>query len=474
MQQAPTNAEIGLWPLVRKWWWAFLLAALAAGAGAYALSGRLTKSYSAQEILLVGPVNTDVALDASGTLTTTYAQLATSKPVLRWAIAGAGAHLTPEQLEPSVSATSNTVTRIVTLNVSNSDPVLAAKIANSIGGRLSALAAQSPPGANATLTQLLTQPEIQALPPAAQAAVSKAAGRVLAVTSVAGRVSVVDPAVPARSPSSPNRKLLAVLAALVGLAIVGVIAMVKELRGRERLTEEEISEIRDGAFVGALDLVRSRKPGHALPVESRPDSTSAEQYRVLAARFRLFDAREQVKSLLVLDATDGTTAALVATNLAATLQEADHKVLLVDANTSSAGATSLLGLQGSPGYAEAMADPETFLNGHLRELCVERGEDLLVLPHGTRNGTPINETRPEEALERLQTVSDVVIISGPPILRSKAALTWAEVVDATLFVVDPEAVSRGDVLAALRDLELVRVRKLGLVVGRVARRPVLS
>jgi capsular polysaccharide biosynthesis protein/Mrp family chromosome partitioning ATPase len=473
MQQA-AGADIALWPLLRKWWWAFTVAALAASACAYALSGRLTKSYSAQETLLVGPVNTDVGLDAAGTLTTTYAQLATSKPVLRWAIAGAGAHLTPEQLQSSVSATSNTVTRLVTVNVANEDPVLAAKLANAIGTRLATLATQSPQGASPALTQLMTQPEVHRLPLAAQHDISTAAGRVLAFSPEAGRVSVVDPAVPASSPSSPNRKLIAILAALVGLAVAGAFAMTRELRARERLTEEEIIDIRDGAFVGALDLVHSRKPDRALPVEARPDSSFAEQYRVLAAKFRLLDEREPVKSLLVVDATDGKTAAVVAANLAATLREGDHRVLLVDANTSSAGATSLLGLQGSPGYTEAMADPETLLNGHLRELCVERSEDLLVLPRGSSKNTQVTERRLEEALARLQTVSEVVVVSGPPILRSKSALTWAQAVDATLFVVDPDALSRGDVLAALRDLELVRARKLGLVLSRIARRPVFS
>jgi Mrp family chromosome partitioning ATPase/capsular polysaccharide biosynthesis protein len=418
-------------------------------------------------------VNTDTALDASGTLTTTYAQLATSGPVLRWAIARTGARLSASELENSVSATSNTVSRFVTLTVANPDPVLAARLARAIGSRLAVLAKQVPPGALPLLQALDSQPEVQALDGPVRQAVDVAAKRVLGVDPIAGLVTVADPAIPADAPSSPKRGLLSVLAGLIGLALAAIVVLAREMHARGALDEQAISAIDASAYIGSLEVVRSRRPAQSLPVESAPGSSAAEQYRVLAARLRLLDRRPPVRSLLVLDAADGTTAGTVAANLAAAVREADHDVLLVDANSTDAGSTWLLGLQGSPGYSDAMANPETLLNGHLSELCVPRGERLRILPRGTDQtlSTQLTPDRVQHALERLRTTADVLIIAGPPILRSPAALTWAEAAEGTVLVIDAEAISQGQVLEAVRDLDLVKAHTLGLVLGHPTRPP---
>jgi tyrosine-protein kinase len=467
-----TTNEAGLWPLIRTWWWALLLGAVVAAVAAYGLSSKLPKSYSSQATLLVGPVNTDVALDASGTLTTTYAQLATTDTVLRAAINSTGAGLTPLQLKNNVSTNSNTVTRIVTISVSNSDPKMAASLANAIAARLGALASSVPPAATAIVSTLDSQPEVQALSSQARAAVDTAAKRAVGVDSTAGQIQVVDPALPPSSPSSPNKSLLTLLAGLIGIVIVGVIVMARELRGGEELDEDTIRDIASDAYIGSLAVAPTRNLERALPMESHPSSNAAKQYRALAARLHLFHADENVRSLLVLDATDGATAGVVALNLAVALRESNRRVLVVDANTQGGGATWLLGLQGNRGYSDAIADPGTLLNGHLQDLCVERGDDLVVLPRGTGDTTDVSNHLVQQALLRFGREADVVIVSGPPISGSPAALAWAQCVDGTLLVVDPAGVSRGQVLSAVADLDLVKARTLGLVLGRVNRRPV--
>jgi receptor protein-tyrosine kinase len=266
---------------------------------------------------------------------------------------------------------------------------------------------------------------------------------------------------------------LSVLAALIGLALAAIVVLGREMRARGALDEQAISEIDASAYIGSLEVVRSRRRAQSLPVESAPGSRAAEQYRVLAARLRLLDQRPPVRSLLVLDAADGTTAGTVAANLAAAVREADHDVLLVDANSTDAGSTWLLGLQGTPGYTDAMANPETLLNGHLSELCVTRGERLRVLPRGTDPTPPpkLTPDRVQHALERLSTAADLLIIAGPPMLHSPAALTWAETADGTVLVIDAEAISQGQVLEAVRDLDLVKAHTLGLVLGHPTRPP---
>src|SRR5690242_10105095 len=125
MTGSTNGEEVTLWQLVRRSWWALALAALVAAIAGFAVATQLPKSYESTVTLLVGPVNTDNSLDASGALTATYESLATSQPVLARAISVTHASLTPTQLQPMVTTTSNSVSRLVTVTVSNADPVLA-------------------------------------------------------------------------------------------------------------------------------------------------------------------------------------------------------------------------------------------------------------------------------------------------------------------------------------------------------------
>src|SRR5690349_12131765 len=130
MQETRTTPETTMWQLLRRWWWVLLIATLLAGAAGYAVASKLPKTYQSTATLLVGPINTDLALDASGSLTATYESLATSEPVLQSAITATGAPLTSTKLGSDVTTTSNTVSRLVTIAVSYRDPVMAAKLAN--------------------------------------------------------------------------------------------------------------------------------------------------------------------------------------------------------------------------------------------------------------------------------------------------------------------------------------------------------
>jgi tyrosine-protein kinase len=338
--------------------------------------------------------------------------------------------------------------------------------------RLQSLAQQAPPNANLTLNNFDIQPEISGLSTTTRAAVDAAASRVLGVDSVAGQIEVVQPATAPTSPSSPDRPLLIVLAVLVGLTIAVVIALMLEIHSRRGLDEDAVADIADARFVGSLEVSHSQDPARAVPVESRPQSFSAEQYRVLAARLRLFEPEERPRSLVVLDANDGATAGIVAMNLAAALSGSEQRVLLVDANTWDEGEHSLFGLDGRSGYSDAMRNPSTLLNGHLRKLVIPRNKDLIVLPRGTRGSTvPISSDRIDQALSGMETAADLVIVAGPPLLRSTAALMWAQGADGTLVVLDATTMSRADALSAVRDLNLVEARMLGIALARSAPEP---
>ena len=198
-----------------------VVGALAGGVIASVVASRMQPTYVADARLLVGPINGDKdTLLASGQLARTFAELATSRPVLESAITSSAVPTSVPQLTERVTTTSNDVNRIVAISVEDTQPRAAATLANAIATHLRELSTASSEKDAAALDALRRQPEIANLGPRARADVQAAAARVLQQN--AGRIEIVEPAEPPADSSGPRVGLLTILGALAGLIVAGI------------------------------------------------------------------------------------------------------------------------------------------------------------------------------------------------------------------------------------------------------------
>jgi uncharacterized protein involved in exopolysaccharide biosynthesis len=216
-------------PFVWRWWWVLLIATLLAAGAGFGVATRITKTYEAETQLLVGPLNTTVDLDASGTLARTYAQIGEGRPVLARAIQVTGAKLTPTELDEASTIDSNEITRIVSVRVQNRDSRMAAKLANAIAAQLIDLSSERRARASSGMDAFEHEPEIQALPPGTQRGVLAAAQRVFS-GSVAGSLRVTEAAEVPEKPVKPSIPLLVVLAGFGGLLLASGFALAWDAR----------------------------------------------------------------------------------------------------------------------------------------------------------------------------------------------------------------------------------------------------
>jgi capsular polysaccharide biosynthesis protein len=239
--------EPGLLPVVRRHWRliAIVTAACALAGAIFATTAK--KTYEAETDLLVGPVDADYAtLQASGQLGRTYAELAASERVVVPAAHGAGVNLPPKKAVDKVSATSNEITRIVTIRVRNGDPRAAARMANGLAASLIELRRTLPPQPSAPVDALLREPELVGMRRSERAAVRRAAARVLTRTN-AGVLQVIDRAEPPSGAVAPRVPLIVLLAAVAGALAAFAFAIVRDGLRRERVLDElEAPDLLDG------------------------------------------------------------------------------------------------------------------------------------------------------------------------------------------------------------------------------------
>ena len=183
---------------VRAWAWLAVLGIVVGSAVAFVFASQIPPTYSSQASILIGPPlggvinNGDIQVGQS--LRQTYADLATTRPLLRRAIASTGVDTTPEKLAEAVTARAPSGSSLLILEVTDADPTVASTLANAIAAELAkypATSSDTTPSPNVTLT-------------------------------------VVDPAVPPTSPSSRGPLFSAALGAAIGLAFAVVAASVVE------------------------------------------------------------------------------------------------------------------------------------------------------------------------------------------------------------------------------------------------------
>jgi capsular polysaccharide biosynthesis protein len=393
--------------VVLRWRWVLVVATLVAGAAGYIVTAGERPDYEAHARLLVGPLDGEQkTLRAASQLTQTYAQLAIRRPVIE--ATARKLNLRPQDVR--LRAEASPVTRLLTIRVRQGDPRLGARIANVHADELIARSKRPDAG-----------------------------------SARAGRLQVVDPAVPDTTPVGPGAFLRAGIAALAGLLGALLLAFPLDRSDDAVKSSEDVEAATGAPCVGVLTRGAVRAAKRERPVvEAASDSRAAREFRMLAAKL---DARGD-QSLLVIP-LHGDAGAL-ARNLAAALAADGSHVALVDVGAAANGHAHHVAVDGTWARNANSATPS--------------GAEPA---RGTRVA-PANEVAgddPQAALDHLGTDVDVVVLHAAGLERSATALAWARVADGTILVARRDHTAARKLRATAETLRMVGAPIVGTVLA---------
>jgi capsular polysaccharide biosynthesis protein len=444
---------------LRRWWWMLLAGAVVAALVAYAIVSTLDEQYTAGTRLLVGPIAADKdTLEASGQLARTYAELATSEPLVRDVAQQVGRDEPVEDIVDDMATASNDINRIVSVSVTDTNAERASRMARGVAERLIEISRASEEPDETTIDALMREPEVLALERPQRAALQRAATRVL-TEARAGRIEVVEPASKPDSPSAPRKSLLVALAALAGLIATGLFIFLRATAEEAGADPQKLAEVREAPYLGAVDA-SGRRAG-----ELR--AGQGYGYRLLAGRTGLLSGSPAGTSLLVLDVGDGHAAATVALNLAAALDYDGRSVLLIDAALENGMITGPSGEQDELSFRDLLSSgaPD---RTRLDELTVERMDGLRVVPLGGSAKRFIDVVHARDIVKSVTHDGSVAIVAGASIHRSAATLSWSRAVDGNLLVVDSRVESRDQLAELAQTLVGLGANISGSVIGRTS------
>lgn len=206
---------------------------------------------------------------------------------------------------------------------------------------------------------------------------------------------------------------------------------------------------------GTID--RDRLAAQGMIVPGTPVTGISEEYRIVKRELiRNFGGAGNRPILprghrvLIASANPGEGKTFSAVNLALSLAvEADHDVLLIDADIAKPSVLDMLGLENGPGLMDALADPHLAVGDCLIQTDIP---GLKVMPagaHHMHDTELLASARTEALLAQLEAGAPgrILILDSPPILAASPAAVLAGHVGQTILVVRADTTLE----SALRD-----------------------
>jgi len=315
----------------------------------------------------------------------------------------------------------------------------------------------------------------------------------VAEATATGGFTVIQPATPPASPTSPKPIQSAVVGFGVGLFAGIALAFVVGQFDTKVRTHAQAGEILGLPVVGRVPrLPRRLLRAGTLVSLTEPEGSVAESLRALRSNLDWARIDDGWKSLLVTSSREGEGKTLTLCNLAVTLALAGKRVVVVDADLrdpqvhrafsmpNETGLTNVI--QGTLSLAAALRpfdlkrpNASGAVAPAITSAIAPAGENgaLLVLTSGPLPPNPgevVASRRLAITLERLAKVdADYVLVDAPPLLGVGDAGALASSVDGLLFVANIDQIRERTLEEGREALDPLPCRKLGVVI--VGERP---
>ncbi|MDH2424141.1 polysaccharide biosynthesis tyrosine autokinase [Sphaerisporangium sp. TRM90804] len=422
--------------LARKSWVFIVLSLVLAGAGAWVVTARTPAKYVATISMLVsghdneGSLSTALQAAAlSEQRIQSYASLLSSRRLIREVVPDDQI----DEVQAAVKAEAIPATVLLRASVTHTDPLRAARLANSLGT------------AFAKLIDHIERPTRS--------------------SDSTVKVTVVDEAEVPVTPVSPRPAVNLAVALLLGLIIAFSLLVLHDRLDTTIRTTQALQRITGTPTLGIIEYERDAR---RLPLIIRREgqSTRSEAFRSLRTNLQFMGVDRQPRSLVVTSCLPEEGKSSTATNLAITFAQAGWRVILVDADLRRPRVPSYLGIEGAVGLTNVLIE-SVDLAGAVQTW----GDDSLsVLPSGQIPANPselLGSQAMRDLVGRLTKEYDIVVVDAAPLLPVTDAAALAAICDDVLLVVRHGKTRREHLVRAGELLSSINARLVGSVLNFV-------
>ena len=195
------------------------------------------------------------------------------------------------------------------------------------------------------------------------------------------------------------------------------------------------------------------------------DEEVQEDLRKIIAKIEFNKNVERPKAILFTGIKSKIGNSYVVSNIAFKNAKLGKKVLMIDANLNKPIQHKIFNVNENPGLTDLLATDDNNVEQYIIKSSVE---NLSVLPHGTGKVEEIlNIDRFIQILQKLKNKYDMVLIDGMPIMEEVLSIALANIVDATVIIVEFEKTKIEDLQNTKRLIEDINGKIAGVIMNRV-------
>ena len=268
-------------------------------------------------------------------------------------------------------------------------------------------------------------------------------------------------------PVAPKKWLILIGSVILGF-FAGVVAAFVSEASSDSLRNP--SQIERQLLIPVLGLLpRGDRASTSLITLAQPASRAAEAYRLLRSSVILSLPREHSKKLLIASALPGEGTSDVTANLAISLAQAGHRVLVIDSDLRAPRLHDAFGVGNTVGLSNALSDRSSIVNliqpvKSLLNLSLLTAGQTVEFPAERLSGDSFHDL-----LQEWGASFDFVILQSAPLLVVSDSLSLTTWSDAVLLVTRFGFTQMHDLVAVKDILDRTRAHVAGALIDDVPR-----
>ncbi len=283
-------------------------------------------------------------------------------------------------------------------------------------------------------------------------------------------VRIIDSAQVPGGPIRPNKKRIAMIAALLGLFAGIALAFLRDHFDRTFKNRDDIERI---LKLPVLGIVHKLRPGllRKKIVADRwlikaPRSSFAEAIHDIRTAILFSHIDQPPQTILVTSAIPSEGKTVLASNLALSFAQRG-KTLLLEGDLRKGRFDGLFGFTDVKGITDVVSGQCELADVLIQDADLDT---LSILTGGTRPPNPleiVSSQRFALEFEKLVKEFDYIVIDGPPLLLVSDSIVIGDMVDAVVMTVQANHINHALSQEAVKRLTAARIRPAGVVLQQV-------
>ncbi|MDD5368276.1 MAG: polysaccharide biosynthesis tyrosine autokinase [Anaerolineaceae bacterium] len=282
-----------------------------------------------------------------------------------------------------------------------------------------------------------------------------------AMQGKAPTLTIIDKAMPPRSPSGPGIMIIYTLGAVISIFIAALAAFTINNLDDRLFSNDRMSELIHSPLLGRVPATKHLKSS----LFSDDHHYFKESVHRLRVNIWKVAKEKSLKSIIISSPEPKEGKTTLTASIARDLAETGHRVIIIDADMRLPSIHTLFGISNWDGLTNVLAG-EISLESAIQEGNVEN-LFILTAGHGpTNSNNRFNSPRMSQIMDQLKGQFDLILLDTPSILAVSDVEELISLTDGVILVVQHGHTRERDIRSALRQLTNLNANILGYVENR--------